>query len=209
MAKLGYTFYPKDWSSDDLVFELTLCQRAVYRETIDLAMNSDNKAVFKPSTWARKLNTTLEEINDIIKALVSVELIALNNENQLFIPSCEKRLTKVRSGKKGGQVKHNAKQTVKQTIKQSVNQEEGEEEREEEGEREKRFVPPKQIELLNFVQQYIEKKKTTVNAKLVAGKFWNHYEANGWKVGKNKMKDWKAAARNWVLRDMPEPIEKF
>jgi phage replication O-like protein O len=27
--------------------------------------------------------------------------------------------------------------------------------------------------------------------------FFDFYEANGWKVGKNAMKDWKAALRNW------------
>lgn len=31
--------------------------------------------------------------------------------------------------------------------------------------------------------------------------FFNHYESNGWKVGQNKMKDWKAAARNWINRN--------
>lgn len=29
-------------------------------------------------------------------------------------------------------------------------------------------------------------------------KFFNFYESKGWMVGKNKMKDWKAAARNWI-----------
>lgn len=27
--------------------------------------------------------------------------------------------------------------------------------------------------------------------------FFNYYESNGWKVGKNPMKDWKAAVRTW------------
>ena len=31
-----------------------------------------------------------------------------------------------------------------------------------------------------------------------AEKFWNYYESNGWRVGKNPMKDWKAAAANWA-----------
>ena len=33
-----------------------------------------------------------------------------------------------------------------------------------------------------------------------ASSFFNHYESNGWKVGKNPMKSWKAAATNWVTR---------
>ncbi len=33
-----------------------------------------------------------------------------------------------------------------------------------------------------------------------AEKFFNHYESNGWLVGgKSKMKNWQAAARNWML----------
>ncbi len=28
--------------------------------------------------------------------------------------------------------------------------------------------------------------------------FFNHYESNGWMVGKNKMKNWEAAIRNWM-----------
>ena len=31
-----------------------------------------------------------------------------------------------------------------------------------------------------------------------AGRYWNHYEANGWKVGRNPMANWQAAARNWI-----------
>ena len=31
--------------------------------------------------------------------------------------------------------------------------------------------------------------------------FYDHFTANGWMVGgKSKMKDWKAAARNWSRR---------
>ncbi len=30
--------------------------------------------------------------------------------------------------------------------------------------------------------------------------FFDYYTANGWKVGRNSMKDWKAAARNWMRR---------
>jgi hypothetical protein len=41
---------------------------------------------------------------------------------------------------------------------------------------------------------FLEKEKP----KSEANKFFNFYEANGWMVGKNKMKNWRAAANNWM-----------
>jgi hypothetical protein len=41
---------------------------------------------------------------------------------------------------------------------------------------------------------FLEKEKP----KSEAHKFFNYYEANGWLVGKNKMKNWRAAANNWI-----------
>jgi hypothetical protein len=35
-----------------------------------------------------------------------------------------------------------------------------------------------------------------------SAKFFDYYESNGWKVGKNSMKDWRAAVRKWH-RDQP------
>ena len=32
--------------------------------------------------------------------------------------------------------------------------------------------------------------------------FYNYYESNGWMVGKNHMKDWKATAKNWNRREL-------
>ena len=31
--------------------------------------------------------------------------------------------------------------------------------------------------------------------------FFNYYESNGWMVGRNKMKDWKATVKNWMAKD--------
>lgn len=32
-------------------------------------------------------------------------------------------------------------------------------------------------------------------------RFVDYYNSVGWMVGKNKMKDWRAAVRNWVKKD--------
>lgn len=53
----------------------------------------------------------------------------------------------------------------------------------------KRFVKPTQAE----VAAYIAEKSYAVDAE----RWYAHYEANGWRVGKNPMKDWKAAVRVW------------
>lgn len=44
------------------------------------------------------------------------------------------------------------------------------------------------------VQDYFEEK----NFHKEAESFFNYYESNGWKVGKNPMKNWKASAQNWI-----------
>ena len=58
------------------------------------------------------------------------------------------------------------------------------------------FVKPTLEEVKNY---YLEKKQ--VNAEQKAQRFVDYYESVGWKVGKNPMKDWKAAVRTWISKD--------
>ena len=53
----------------------------------------------------------------------------------------------------------------------------------------KRFTKP----TLEEVQAYCQERNNNVDAQ----RWYNHYEAVGWKVGKNPMKDWKASVRTW------------
>lgn len=43
-----------------------------------------------------------------------------------------------------------------------------------------------------------------------ATRFHAYYESNGWKVGKNPMKNWQAAAAGWLSRetDSGKPVPK-
>ena len=63
------------------------------------------------------------------------------------------------------------------------------------------FTPPTLEEVLNFFK---EQKFSTEEAE----PFFLYYQANGWLVGKAKMKDWQAAARNWILRSKKFQAEK-
>jgi hypothetical protein len=40
-------------------------------------------------------------------------------------------------------------------------------------------------------------ERNYLDANTEGEKFWNYYESNGWRVGRNPMKNWKAAAANW------------
>ncbi len=40
-----------------------------------------------------------------------------------------------------------------------------------------------------------------------ASTFLDFYESNGWKVGKNPMKDWKAAVRTWNSKENRQPLK--
>lgn len=58
------------------------------------------------------------------------------------------------------------------------------------------------VPTLDEVKVFFQEKNKT---DLEAEKFFNHFESNGWLVGgKSKMKNWQAAARNWILNS-----EKF
>ena len=64
----------------------------------------------------------------------------------------------------------------------------------------KRFVKP----TINEIQDYCIERNNNVNAE----QFFDYYESNGWKVGKNSMKDWKAAVRTWERREYRKPNTK-
>ena len=51
------------------------------------------------------------------------------------------------------------------------------------------FVKPTPSEIQTYVDEH--------NLQVDVERFFDYYEGNGWKVGKNPMKDWKATARNW------------
>lgn len=59
--------------------------------------------------------------------------------------------------------------------------------------RSKRFIPP----AVDEVSAYCQERGNSVDPQ----RFVDYYSSNGWMVGKNKMKDWKAAVRTWEQKD--------
>ena len=110
------------------------------------------------------------------------------------------KLAQMREYNRIAQQKSRAKRKLLSAVNDSqenVNDSQGtdiEEDTEEEKEkknntRTKRFTPP----TIEEVKAYCVERKNNVDAE----RFVDYYTANGWLVGKNKMKDWKAAVRTW------------
>lgn len=59
-----------------------------------------------------------------------------------------------------------------------------------------RFAPP----TIEEVKDYCQERNNFVDPE----KFIDFYSSNGWKVGKNKMVDWKACVRTWEKSSKPE-----
>lgn len=151
--------------------------------------------------WARDCNITKEMLlnrfktkaktiqklinNDIIKCqneIISIsfldqQLLELNETHQ-FLSECGKRgqeakkkKAMLKGGLKGG-LSYKDKDKDKDKIKIKIK------------------IPPS----IEDVEKYIKENNYPVNAN----KWYDHYKAKDWYIGKNKMKDWKAAVRTWL-----------
>lgn len=64
-----------------------------------------------------------------------------------------------------------------------------------------RFTPPTIDEVVAYGE--------SIGGRVDAQRFVDFYESKGWMVGKSKMKDWKAAYRNWNRKEPPKNESSF
>ncbi|MEE0130695.1 MAG: DUF6291 domain-containing protein [Clostridium sp.] len=186
---------------------------------------SDKKSFVMYESWGAAIEKmSNEQAGELIKAIYAYqkdpdavpqdpalafvfELIKqqLDADSQRYKEACAARSE---AGKKGGRPKTNAsdkKQMVSEESKKSKcfsekakkadNEYDNDlKENTLEGVKEKRFAPP----TLENVSGYCREMGYT---NVDAARFIDFYTSNGWMVGKNRMKDWKAAVRNWDRRE--------
>ena len=147
---------------------------------------------------ARRYNTTPEKVRTVVG---NYGLFVVEGDTVFFsqslvnrmIPLEEKRLKRSEAGKRGNAVRwgvaigsqcdNNAIATQSQVKESKV------EENINIRKKATAFIPP----ALSELSEYINSNSYSVDPC----QFLDHYTANGWMVGKNKMKDWRAAVRNW------------
>jgi len=116
-----------------------------------------------------------------------------NFYNDRLSEEIEKRIqfteSRRNNGSKGGRPKNNTKPIglAKHNLMEDVNENENED-----------ININKSKCTFEQVYEYMAIRIGIDQAKIEAEKFVNYYESNGWKVGKNSMKSWGAAANNWI-----------
>lgn len=160
---------------------------------------------------ALDIDESPENVQVVLQYLLSCGLAETDDNTTFFLPwvaantgsetAGTQRVRDFRSRQKALQC--NADVTEEKRIGNAEKEIEKEKELELEKEldnKRKRFTAP----TVEEVSAYCRERGNSVDPQ----NFVAHYEANGWKVGKNPMKDWKAAVRTWERNSYDKPKKR-
>lgn len=147
-----------------------------------IVLLQEGQFVFGRKKAAEILNINERSVYDYMKLLEKLNMIAMTSNNKFTIVSIEKWAFYQQS------IGDNQQQTdSNMTTNQHQNHTNKNEKTGNNGN--KKFIPP----TVEEVSAYCIERGNAVDAE----SFINFYSSKGWMVGKNKMKDWKAAVRTW------------
>jgi uncharacterized protein YdaU (DUF1376 family) len=192
---------------------LTLLEDLAYRRLLDIYYDTEKPLISNVKQLARiaGMSEYIDEINNVLSDFFTETEEGFTQKKTAFeIEAYQAKAVVARvNGKKGGRpAKTQTEPTKTQSVNSAnpdetglkpnykpltINQEPLTNNQElsvkDTGTKAKRFVPP----TLDQIRSYCNERLNNVDAN----KFIDHYTSNGWLVGKNKMKDWKAAIRTW------------
>jgi len=213
--RLGYTFYPKDWRSDDKIIMLNAEERDMFRFFIDECyIKSSAKLEWNLGYLRRILGHNKQKVERIFKVLCNFELVYQEGD-YIVIPSVISRLgyveEKVQKGKLGGLAKSKIVANKKENIKENIKEKEKEKE-EEEDNRHRQIIElandyKKNERVINAVLkngQQLAFSKEDLLAKL--DEFVLHLESTGETI-KTK-KDFNTHFLNWLRVKKKKSSEK-
>ena len=176
----------------------------------DVGRGDARPAIIKGRVFPLRERVTVKEISDALHGLAAkgcVSLYTVGGKPYFWFPTWgnHQRIRDCRPkypGPDDADIFDNSPQSaadcgnLPQNAARTINQLELEtntKEKEKGGQAATRFTPP----TVEEVESYIQERKSTVDAQ----QFVDFYASKGWMVGKNRMKDWKAAVRTWEKRE--------
>ena len=167
----------------------------------DYGRGDARAAVIKGSCFPLREKVTVKDINAALAALAATGCIGLyeaDGRPYLYFPNWERHQT-IRN--KRSKYPEPTSDSNLQTIENNCIQlranvpviQSNPIRIQSEYERERRFAPPSLEEVTEFVREN--------GLECDPEAFYDYYQGNGWRVGKNKMKDWQAAVRSWARRE--------
>lgn len=158
----------------------------------------------------------------VVTAMFAMIREGMDSNNSRYEEVCRKR---AEAGKKGAEARwendsnshsengkchsEDGKRCKTQTQTQTINQTKTQSVTPNGDKREKVTSSPKRETASRFRPPTVEEVEAYCferNNKVDPERFVDFYSSNGWKVGKNPMKDWKAAVRTWEKRDGPNNV---
>ncbi len=149
-------------------------------------------------------NLVLKTAFTLIKQQLKRDLSSWESETKKRVEAGRKGGLVTQSKRKQSQAllkdtKANQADTVKVTVNDTVNVNDNVtvKDKKKNLKRVERFTPPALNELKDYFFQKLQSIELSTDE---SKKFMDHYTSNGWMVGKNKMKDWRATVNKWVSR---------
>ena len=187
-----FKFYPNEWSNGDITLE-SMTLQGIFVNVCSTYWSKDCQievAKLK-ARYGKAIATLLEK--GLIKENEGFCVIGFLDEQWDELSKYHKN--NVENGKKGAAKRWPSHSpAISPPIALRREEKKGEEKK---GDN-KRFTPPS----IELIKEYCIERKNSVSAE----KFLDHYTSNGWKVGRNPMKDWKAAVRTWEKSSFDKPL---
>lgn len=144
-------------------------------------------------------NTNVDIVKSAMQIFIELNMIEILDDSTIYMSEVQKLTgSETEYAKKKREYRQklletrqneDTVKTKKDNVRQEIEKELEKELEIDNKQKRKRFVPPSREE----VQAYCIERNNNVDAE----RFIDYYTSNGWRVGKNPMKDWKSAVRTW------------
>lgn len=192
-----------------VIFYLKLCLKSLTKNGKLFRLVGDKIIPYDVKSLARLTNTNVDTVNTAMQLFKEIGIIDVLDGGELYLCQIDEMIgsetnkaqlmrekrARLKLEKKGG---NNVTEMLPHIEKELEKDKELDKDIES---KQKKFKKP----TIEEIQSYCQERNNTVDAQ----RFFDYYESKGWLIGKNKMKDWKAAIRTWERNSFNQPSKPF